>query len=94
VQAALDELWPFTMELFASDAVDAAMAAAGAAPSAAALKATWSARIEVVLREATLTRPPDTVFPWHGKAGTHTEHLGYLLAEMQFLQRAYPGCTW
>jgi ring-1,2-phenylacetyl-CoA epoxidase subunit PaaC len=94
VQAALDELWPFTGELFAEDGVDAAMVAAGSAPRAAALKARWSARIDAVLAEATLIRPADSLFPWHGKRGVHTEHLGYMLAEMQFLQRAYPGAEW
>lgn len=94
VQTALDELWPFTAELFASDSIDEAMAAAEATPRAAGLMAAWSARIDAVLTEATLTRPADSVFPWHGKVGIHTEHLGYLLAEMQFLQRAYPGCAW
>jgi ring-1,2-phenylacetyl-CoA epoxidase subunit PaaC len=94
VQAALQELWPFTAELFAEDSIDAAMVAAGIAPGAAALKASWSARIEAVLAEATLVRPADTPFPWHGKRGVHTEHLGYMLAEMQFLQRAYPGAAW
>jgi ring-1,2-phenylacetyl-CoA epoxidase subunit PaaC len=94
VQAALQELWPFTAELFAEDSIDAAMVAAGIAPGAAALKASWSARIDAVLAEATLVRPADTPFPWHGKRGVHTEHLGYMLAEMQFLQRAYPGAAW
>ena len=94
VQDALDELWPFTGELFAEDDVDAAMVAAGIAPRAAAVQARWSARIDAVLTEATLIRPADSVFPWHGKGGVHTEHLGYMLAEMQFLQRAYPGAEW
>lgn len=94
VQDALDELWPFTGELFAEDEVDAAMVAAGIAPRAAAVQARWSARIDAVLTEATLIRPADSVFPWHGKGGVHTEHLGYMLAEMQFLQRAYPGAEW
>jgi ring-1,2-phenylacetyl-CoA epoxidase subunit PaaC len=94
VQTALDELWPFTAELFASDRVDEDMAAAAATPRAAGLMSAWSARIDTVLREAMLARPADSVFPWHGKGGVHTEHLGYLLAEMQFLQRAYPSCTW
>jgi len=94
VQDALTQLWPFTTELFADDGVDAAMIAAGIAPDAAALRALWSARIDAVLAEATLTRPADAPFPWHGKRGVHTEHLGYMLAEMQFLQRAYPGAEW
>ncbi len=94
VQTAVNELWPFTTELFAADGVDDAMAVAGVAPRVADLKMRWSARIDAVLSEATLTRPADSVFPWHGKRGVHTEHLGYMLAEMQFLQRAYPGAEW
>jgi len=47
-----------------------------------------------VLREATLKRPSDVRYTWHGKRGDHTEHLGYLLAEMQFLYRTYPGASW
>ena len=93
-QAALDELWPFTAELFASDEVDALMHAEGIAPEMAPLRTRWSQRIDEVLREATLKRPADCVFPWHGRCGVHTEHLGYMLAEMQFLQRAYPGAEW
>jgi ring-1,2-phenylacetyl-CoA epoxidase subunit PaaC len=94
VQTAIDELWPLTTELFAADGVDEAMALAGVAPLLAHLKSRWSERIDAALREATLTRPADSLFPWHGKRGVHTEHLGYMLAEMQFLQRAYPGAQW
>jgi ring-1,2-phenylacetyl-CoA epoxidase subunit PaaC len=94
VQAALDEVWRFTDELFTPDEIDLDMAAQHVAPDIAALKPKWIARIDEVLREATLTRPADTTYPWHGKSGRHTEHLGYLLAEMQFLQRAYPGAQW
>ena len=94
VQAALDELWRFTGELFTPDEIDAAMVAQKVAPDLATLKPRWQARIDAVLGEATLARPADTAYPWHGKSGRHTEHLGYLLAEMQFLQRAYPGAQW
>jgi ring-1,2-phenylacetyl-CoA epoxidase subunit PaaC len=93
-QTALDELWPFTAELFASDEVDEVMQVQGIAPQVAPLRARWSQRIDEVLAEATLQRPADTVFSWHGRRGVHTEHLGYMLAEMQFLQRAYPGAEW
>ena len=93
-QAALDELWPFTAELFAADEVDAAMQAQGIAPQLAPLQTRWSQRIDEVLAEATLIRPAAAVFSWHGRRGVHTEHLGYMLAEMQFLQRAYPGAEW
>jgi ring-1,2-phenylacetyl-CoA epoxidase subunit PaaC len=94
VQTALDELWALTAELFAQDEVDIAMQEAGVAPEMSALRARWSARINEILAQATLKRPADSVYPWHGRAGVHTEHLGYLLAEMQFLQRAYPGAQW
>jgi ring-1,2-phenylacetyl-CoA epoxidase subunit PaaC len=94
VQAALDELWRFTPELFTADALDDAMEAAGIGPALEDLQPRWSAHIDEVLREATLKRPADLVYPWHGKRGEHTEHLGYVLAEMQFLYRAYPGAQW
>ena len=93
-QSALDELWRFTREFFAADAVDDEMVRAGIAPSLAELAPRWSARVDEVLRQATLRRPADVPYSWHGKRGDHTEHLGYLLAEMQFLHRAYPGATW
>lgn len=94
VQNALDGLWRFTRELFAPDEVDQAMERAGIAPALSELQMRWSARIDEVLRAATLTRPADVEYAWHGKRGEHTEHLGYLLAEMQFMYRAYPGASW
>jgi ring-1,2-phenylacetyl-CoA epoxidase subunit PaaC len=93
-QDALNNLWRFTQEFFSADAVDAEMARAGVAPVLAELAPRWSARVDEVLSEATLKRPADMPYTWHGKRGVHTEHLGYLLAEMQFLHRAYPGATW
>ncbi len=94
VQEALDELWRYTAEFFAVDEVDEEMARAGIAPSLSDLAPRWSARVDDVLREATLQRPADVDYRWHGKRGDHTEHLGYLLAELQFLHRAYPGAAW
>jgi len=93
-QSALDRLWPYTVELFAEDEVDRAMADDGIAPPLAAVEAGWSARIGELLGEATLERPRDRPYRWFGKRGEHSEHLGYLLAEMQYLQRAYPGVQW
>ena len=93
-QAALNRLWRFTSELFAADEIDEAMAVAGVAPSLAQLAPLWNSLIDETLRAATLKRPPDVPHPWHGKRGEHTEHLGYLLAEMQSLHRAHPGATW
>lgn len=99
MQAALTRLWSYTGEMFADDAVDQAMAEAGIAPLPSSLKPAWDKTVAAVLDEATLTAPTGA---WQhgvtgsggGKKGIHTEHLGYILAEMQFLQRAYPGATW
>ena len=94
VQRALNELWRFTTELFAPDEVDEQVAALGIAPSLRQLEPKWSARIDEILREATLARPANVPYQWHGKRGVHTEHLGHMLAEMQHLQRTYPGAQW
>ena len=94
VQDALSELWRFTTEMFAADEIDEALAAAGIAPRLAELQPRWSARIDEVLQEATLVRPTAVPYQWHGKRGVHTEHLGHMLAEMQHLQRTYPGAQW
>ena len=94
VQRALEELWPFTAELFAPDEVDEAMAAAGIAPALPQLAPAWTQRIDQDLQTATLRRPAAQPHPWHGKRGVHSEHLGHLLGEMQHLQRTYPGAQW
>lgn len=94
VQSAVDDLWRFTGELFAPDEVDERMAAAGIAAPLSTAQAHWSARVDEDLRTATLRRPAAQPYPWHGKRGVHTEHLGYVLAEMQHLQRTYPGARW
>lgn len=93
-QNALDGIWRFIDELFAADEVDEQMAAAGIAPRLTDLQPRWSARIDEVLREATLRRPAHVSYQWHGKRGVHTEHLGHMLTEMQHLQRTYPGVQW
>ncbi|MEC9468479.1 MAG: 1,2-phenylacetyl-CoA epoxidase subunit PaaC [Pseudomonadota bacterium] len=94
MQQALDALWSYTGEMFASDAIDTAMAEAGLAPDAASLKSEWKETVEAVLDEATLTPPESDFAHMGGLTGRHSEHLGHMLAEMQFLQRAYPGATW
>ena len=94
VQSALNALWPYTVELFASDELDHAMAAQGVAPPLTEVHAAWSARLDEILAEATLTRPVERPHSWHGKRGQHSEHLGYILADMQHLQRTYPGARW
>jgi ring-1,2-phenylacetyl-CoA epoxidase subunit PaaC len=90
----LAKLWPFVNELFADDEVDRAAAEAGIAPLPSTLEGAWSARVDATLAAATLARPAPAPFGWFGKQGRHSEHLGYLLAEMQSLHRAHPGATW
>jgi len=95
MQAALDELWMYSGEMFIYDAVDDAMVEQGVAPSVDSLRKNYLDHLADVLNEATLTMPPvDAWMQRGGKQGRHTERLGYILAEMQFLQRAYPGAQW
>lgn len=93
-QAALDALWRYVPELFESDAVDEAAAASGLGPRWADVQAAWAAEVGEVLAEATLTPPADSRFRSTGKRGVHTEHMGFILADMQHLQRAFPGGAW
>ncbi len=94
VQTALDRLWPYTTELFEEDALDREMAEAGVAPRLNAIQAAWSGRIDQLLTEATLERPRDRPYTWFGKRGEHSEHLGYLLSDLQYMQRTFPGARW
>jgi len=94
VQSALEALWPYTVELFAEDELDRTMADSGVAPRLSDVQLAWAQRIDAILGEATLQRPRDRPHSWHGKRGQHSEHLGYMLAEMQHLQRTYPGARW
>lgn len=94
VQHSVQELWRFTGELFSADDIDVAVAGAGIAPHLSELEPLWSAQVDADLRAATLARPAAQPYPWHGKRGVHTEHLSHLLAEMQHLQRTYPGARW
>jgi ring-1,2-phenylacetyl-CoA epoxidase subunit PaaC len=93
-QAALDWLWPYTNELWTPDEVEREAAAAGVGVVVADLKPQWDATIDAVLAEATLARPGTTAFVSTGKHGVHSEHMGYLLAEMQSLARAHPDAKW
>ena len=94
VQAAVAALWRFTHEMFAASPAEQEAAALGIVPDPASLAAGWSSRVDEVLKEATLKRPADVAYAWHGKRGQHSEHLSRLLAEMQFMQRTYPGAQW
>ena len=86
--------WPYTAELFVRDAVDAAAEAGGLGPARDALAADWRREVHSVFDEATLKLPADVPFLSTGTNGVHSEHLGFILAEMQSLQRQFPGGAW
>jgi ring-1,2-phenylacetyl-CoA epoxidase subunit PaaC len=94
IQKALNTLWPYCGEMWTPDALDIWASETGIGVDLTAIKTTWDETISTVLQEANLDKPESTYFHKGGKTGQHTEHLGYLLAEMQFLQRAYPNSTW
>ncbi|MEM1299197.1 MAG: 1,2-phenylacetyl-CoA epoxidase subunit PaaC [Pseudomonadota bacterium] len=95
MQAALDLLWPYVGEFCTPDALDHDMAEAGIAPDLDTLRPAYLTRLSDVLAEATLTRPESDFSHKGGKTGArHSEHLGHMLSQMQWLQRAYPGATW
>src|SRR3954469_10699201 len=94
VDKALAQLWPYHAELFASDAVDAYAEQSGLGPRWSALKDAWFAEMGEIFGAAGLTLPAASTFLSTGKTGVHSEHMGLILAEMQHLQRAYPGGVW
>jgi ring-1,2-phenylacetyl-CoA epoxidase subunit PaaC len=94
IQRALDDLWLFTDELFETDPLDAKAVQAGIGADLCALRPAWDAMVDRVLAEAGLTRPTAEYPRSGGRTGAHSEHLGYILAELQFMQRAYPGLEW
>jgi ring-1,2-phenylacetyl-CoA epoxidase subunit PaaC len=94
IEKALRDLWLYVPELFESDAVDEAAQAEGLGPRWADLQAPWLADMRTILAEATLAEPKESAFRSTGKRGVHSEHMGFILAEMQHLQRAFPGGVW
>ncbi len=94
MQHAVDRMWRFTGEMFEGDDLDREMAALGVGVEPADLEEEWQATVDSILEEATLTRPADPYQATGGRRGLHTEFLGRLLAEMQWMQRSYGGLTW
>lgn len=93
--AAIPQVWRFTVEMTNADEVEQRLFAEGVAPNPEELAAAWRAKVADIFASATLPLPEPAVhFYLSGRRGLHTEHLGILLAEMQFLQRAYPDATW
>ena len=103
MQRAVESLWMYTGEMFTADAAELALVETGIGTDTRALRAPWLAVVKEVLDEATLSLPQGEWMQGAGvpggnarggKQGVHTEHLGHLLTEMQYLQRAYPGAQW
>jgi ring-1,2-phenylacetyl-CoA epoxidase subunit PaaC len=94
LQAALLRIWPYTPEMFADDGVDQDARATGLGPARASLQAPWLHEVGGVFADALLSVPAPTPFVSTGTLGRHTEHMGFILAEMQSLQRQFPGGRW
>lgn len=93
-QQSLHDLWRFTGEMFSADALDEAVMQSFGGPDLHAIAVRWRERLAEIVAEATLEMPEDSVMASGGKQGRHTEHFGYLIAQMQILPRTYPGATW
>ena len=94
IQKALDEVWMWTGELFETTTVETIMAQGSIGIDPATLRNECDSKVNQVLDIATLKRPADQWTQTGGRKGVHTEHLGFILAEMQFLPRAYPDAKW
>ena len=94
MQSGFNEIWPYVGELFQTDEVTGRLVAAGVVPDPAHLKATWDTTVGATLSEATLDTPNRNHREGTGRTGHHSEHLGYLLAEMQYVHRLHPGAKW
>lgn len=94
VQASLDDAWRFTGEMFEADDIDKAVQEGFDGPDLSAIHDLWMRDVEKTVSEATLRLPAGQWMAGGGKQGRHSEHLGPLLAEMQYLQRSFPGATW
>lgn len=94
IQTAINDLWTYTDELFHQTEADKAMVAEGVGVDVSKLKDAYYDEVNAVLEEATLSVPESKYFQKGGKQGIHTEHMGYLLADLQYMQRAYPNMEW
>ena len=94
IQDSLNDLWRYTEELFYVDEVDQALHENGIGPDMALVRSTWETTVKNVLEEATLSIPTNNWKFEGGRRGLHSEHLGFILADMQYMQRAYPNMEW
>ena len=94
MQQALDDLWMFTGELLEMNELETGLETAGIVPDLGKIKPLYEARVAKILEEATLEKPETTYMQTGGKQGRHSEYMGFILAEMQSLQRQHPGLKW
>lgn len=94
IQKAINDLWAYTDELFHDTPAEAEMASLGVGVSVSTLREAWLQNVAALLEKATLQMPEQTYFQKGGKQGIHSEHMGYLLADMQYMQRTFPNMTW
>jgi len=93
-QAAIDHLWRYTNELFFEDSNDQQLQTEGLVPNLKVIEATWKQTVNAVLEEATLSIPSNNWKFDGGREGRHSEHMGYILSDLQYMQRAYPNMEW
>jgi ring-1,2-phenylacetyl-CoA epoxidase subunit PaaC len=91
---AIDELWKYTGELFSATSYELRTASDGSGVDVSKLKEPWTNKVKEIFSEATLNIPGKTLMQIGGKEGNHTEHLGYIFTELQYMQKTYPGCEW
>ncbi len=94
IQESFNNLWVYTGDLFVEDESDAVIVSEGIGPDLKAIQPIWRGKVKAVLAEATLTIPEDGWMQSGSKEGRHTEHMGHILSELQYMQRTYPGCEW
>ncbi len=94
LQNAFEQLWGYTPEMFEQDELEQQLIERGIAVNTSELKPRWESKLEQILSEATLEMPVNSWTVRGGRLGFHTEHLGHLLSELQYMQRAYPGLQW
>lgn len=94
IQESVDTLWRYTDELFLEDDTDNELVANGVIPAMSEIREAWTANVKRVFEEAALTIPTNNWKHSGGRKGMHSEHLGYILAELQYMQRAYPNMQW
>ena len=94
LKKAVTELWPYTGEMFLPADYETSLVSAGIAPDVTLLKNEWLKKVSTIFNEATITIPEESFMHTGGKTGVHTEKLGYILSDLQYLQRTYPNATW